>query len=142
MKGHPLIEAVLFLLCWACLLWPLRELTRPVTASSATPVETQDEARTASWITLKSSAGLSAVTLKQGAEAVLEEQLKESTTCEREVELAWTSDHRLELRIDATWHEAGTKALEIIIEPDGLPARSVTLWTDATELQDVQVFSW
>lgn len=144
MRHWPLAEVGVVIGLALILLVPLLRVTgqpaqrpnNPPPASSA--VEVGD--MTPCFVTIRSPHPLASVALANNGETIFR---SEEAATRLEVDLAFDlSERHLELGILATW-EAGSpeSAIEVVLEPDAMDGRSVTLWGQEA-LDDIARFTW
>jgi hypothetical protein len=135
MKGFPPLEILVVAVLFAAALVPLLHLTgehsasAPVATANTSPAE---EHRPQVAGTIRFSHPPTSFTLTP-----------DDQPATSEAEFFWRGHpDGCELHLTASWH-AGTPtvAIEITVEPEGIPTRSTTLWAD-NPLDELVTFSW
>lgn len=140
MRGTPLVEWGLFILCWSMLLFPLTRLTARQAIPAPAAAHAESLATTA-WVELQFSSLPGTFQLHEGNACIWS-----GTADTHRVSSLVTvrvDNARAEVRLFVDWEaQGGMKAVECVLEPDGLARQSHTGWTEARRLEEIMVFSW
>ncbi|MCC8020734.1 MAG: hypothetical protein LIO63_01925 [Akkermansia sp.] len=122
--------------------WPLWRLTMPAETAAAAPEarETPENARPAT-LTVRFTGKPKKLRVQLGDETLAARPANEDSPWESEVTLP-AGAAPLALRVQAEWDGDAPQAVTLGLEPDCLPAREATRWSDAGRLDDIFLFSW
>lgn len=137
MQGKPFIQWLLFALLWMLLLVPIVRVTR-ATATARAP-ETAVTTAIPVWLSVRFSALPDSFTVRQGDQVLMSETNPSEQLFDRETRMA-IDEFGAELTLIAELPDTDT-AVEIVVEPDGLPRQSRTLWLSGS-VEEVVSFPW
>jgi hypothetical protein len=151
MRGSPSIHLLLFIAGFAIIAMKLAEFTGGAREPQAIqgnadgqPVAgAQGRVKVDSYIRIRFSHPPTQVSLEhEGAELIPESASWTESPTDFEIEIE-VGDDGNEMFLFAEWPE-GTPdtALTVEIEPDGFEARSQTVWTNESELDELILFEW
>ncbi len=140
MRGSPILHALILIIAWAALCFPIRY----VTASREDVAETVEATRPDSraWVQLRFSSVPQTFALMQGDTPLWSHAAQdgdEETQFERELPIALV-DAGVDLWLTATL-PPGQTAVEVRVHPDRMDAQAQTLWVDGVADEPVS-FIW
>jgi len=153
MRGFPPLHLLFFVLALAALAMPLTRLTfGRVTATPLSgqllPEDKEDSRTTRSFLRLRFSHPPLQLKISPLADAEapalfsLSHEQQPVSPFETEVHLP-IIDHSVELSITAEWGgDVSQAAVTVDVEPDGMEARSQTVWADGNALDEILTFVW
>ena len=124
MRGQPLIQWLCFALGWLLLVYPIMRVT-----GSVGPEVQQERTHghlIKTWMTIKFSHTPETVEIFDPKTRAWVSPSFDGFSCETELYLLF-DEQRVEIRIKTRLPEH-TTALELILEPDGMPSQSRTIW--------------
>jgi len=128
MRGQPLIQWLCFALGWLLLVYPIMRVT-----GSVGPEVQQERTHshlTHTWMTIKLSHPPESLEIFDPKTHTWVSPSFDGFSCEAEVFLLFDA-HGVEIRIRAQLPEQMT-AMELMLEPDGMPSQSRTIWRSGT----------
>ena len=144
MRGSPIFNALVVAALLFAALVPLWQLTIGYSNPSSTP-RTDASAMidaTSSFVSGKATGKLKSLSLKQGATTLWTIQSAEDLETGEWIDIRLDGD-LLEIEISAQWIPGGgVHALEITVEPDGRPARSLTVWSEGDTTSELVSLTW
>ena len=147
MRGNPIIDSAILLALLALLAVPIVRLTgtdQPAEVNvHGEHIHVHDEEMISAWLEIKSSQAPEALSIVMDGKTIwsIQENADEEIEWGDDVELH-LEDHACILHLEGRWPEGQDRiAVEITVEPDGLPASSSIHWTGNT-LDDIAEFRW
>ena len=147
MRNNPLLDFGICVVLLSVLAWPVARLTHQEAPAEVNPhgdhVHIDDEEMIDAWIELKASCHPDTIEIHQGDKLLwrMPGNSGKDMTWSDQIQLH-LEDHSCELLLKGGWTEQNHEAaLQLIIEPDGLPAESVVLWAGES-LDEIVEFSW
>ncbi len=137
MQGKPYIQWLMFSLAWLLLLVPVIYVTRANTSSSR-PEQTASESLPV-WLSVRFSSQPSSFSIRQDDRVVWSEPYPDVLVFDQEVSIT-IDEFGVELMLIAELPETDT-AIEVVVEPDGLPRVSRTLWLSGSVEESIP-FRW
>ncbi len=145
MRGSPLVQITWLVLAFALTLVPLSSFSRgPLTPSTMGSDAEQERTTVAVSMTAKFSHGLNAFRVLHLGEPIWEvSKPVDAGSYHRQVDLELPREG-IDLGFQIDWASrevAGECAAELILEPEALDARSVTVWGTA-ETYEILTYRW
>jgi hypothetical protein len=137
MQGKPIIQWFLFTLMWLLLIIPIVRVTRSqATATSPGAVATET---LPVWLSIRFSAPPTSFSVRQDDRVLVSETAPAVLMFDREARIE-IDEFGAELILLAELPETDT-AVEMVVEPDGHPRQSRTLWLSGS-VEEAVSFSW
>jgi len=137
MQGKPIIQWLLFSLIWLLLLVPVIYVTR-THATASRPEQTVSESLPV-WLSVRFSSQPTSFSIRQDDRVVWAEGDPDGKSFDREVTIT-IDEFGAELMLSAELPEVDT-AIELVVEPDGLPRITRTLWLSGS-VEEAITFRW
>ncbi|HMP89807.1 MAG TPA: hypothetical protein PJ991_06380 [Kiritimatiellia bacterium] len=138
MRGKPFIQWLVFSAFWLLLLIPISRIAGSSAVSREETIRRPSE-KIPVWLTVRFSTPPQSLSVYQENALVWEEENPDGRVFERQVELLKDA-FGLEIRLVAKLSDEES-AVEVSVEPDGLPRRFRTLWVEGP-VDDPFRFSW
>ena len=140
MRGRPLLQWMLFALVWSMLAFPIASVTRRGDAAVQSAAVVKETAQVKTWVSLRFSDAPTSFSVWQDGQ-IIWEATGEGGDVEFETSVMLRRDEfGIALRMVAALGE-GLVAVELRLEPDGLPARSRTIWAEG-DIDESVDYSW
>ena len=143
MRGNPIFNLVLVLVCLGTFAATIASLTNTAPATIHDPAPHNTQKTTACAATLKFAHPPLSTSIHHLGEPVWEAPTGSATTFEIELELpADLATHGIDLQLTATWPPGTPETIaQLSLEPDSLETTTTSSWA-AGELDEILTFTW
>ncbi len=138
MRGRPLLELLLLLVVWGFLFWPLWSVTRSGAREVVSSADVE-AVRAPVWVQVRFTEAPTTFRLYSQGGPVWDESFPDIEQ-EQPLELVWDAQTQGNLVLVASWDASARRVTEVRVAPPEGPSRSVTLWHENAEIEEILLF--